>query len=136
MRVLVCGGRSYGVPPRGATAEQLAQAQAERTLAHETLYALRWQVEIERREVLTVIEGGANGADRLAARFANFYQSVEHEPYPADWTKYGKAAGFIRNQQMLDEGKPDLVIAFPGGRGTADMVARARKAGIEVRVIS
>jgi hypothetical protein len=41
-------------------------------------------------------------------------------------------AGPIRKQQMLDEGKPDLVVAFPGGRGTAHMVRIARAAGIEV----
>jgi hypothetical protein len=48
----------------------------------------------------------------------------------------GKAAGPIRNQRMIDEGKPDLVIAFPGGRGTADMVSRAKKAGIPVQEIT
>lgn len=46
----------------------------------------------------------------------------------------GKAAGPIRNQRMLDEGKPDLVVAFPGGRGTADMVRRAKAAGVPVRL--
>ncbi len=51
---------------------------------------------------------------------------------PADWDKFGKGAGPIRNQQMIDEGKPDLVVAFPGGTGTADMVKRAKKHGIEV----
>lgn len=49
--------------------------------------------------------------------------------------KYGKSAGPIRNQTMLDDGKPDLVLAFPGGRGTADMVAKAEKHGIPVRRI-
>jgi hypothetical protein len=52
--------------------------------------------------------------------------------YPADWAKHGRAASPIRNQQMLDEGRPNLVVAFPGGRGTADMVRRARSAGVEV----
>jgi hypothetical protein len=55
----------------------------------------------------------------------------------ADWDKHGRAAGPIRNQQMLDEGKPDLVVAFllPQGSGTLDMIRRTEKAGIEVRVI-
>jgi hypothetical protein len=57
------------------------------------------------------------------------------EVYPADWKKHGRSAGPIRNQHMLDVGKPNLVIAFPGGRGTADMMKRAEKAGIEVRRI-
>ena len=52
--------------------------------------------------------------------------------FPADWNSYGKAAGPIRNKQMLDEGKPDVVIAFPGGTGTANMIMQATKAGVKV----
>ena len=73
----------------------------------------------------------ASGADRLGERFAKA-NNCELLVFPADWNKFGKAAGFIRNQQMIDEGKPDLVVALPGGRGTADMVRRAKKHGIEV----
>lgn len=51
---------------------------------------------------------------------------------PADWRWHGKAAGPIRNKQMLDQHSPDLVIAFPGGRGAANMVALARAAGVPV----
>lgn len=54
------------------------------------------------------------------------------EVHPADWGRYGKAAGPIRNQEMLESGI-DLVIALPGGRGTADMVRRAEGAGVPVR---
>jgi len=50
----------------------------------------------------------------------------------ANWRTHGKAAGPIRNQQMLDEGRPHLVVAFPGGTGTADMVRRAKAAGVPV----
>ena len=80
---------------------------------------------------LRIVNGGARGADTLATNFAvaNF---CEFKEYKADWDKYKKAAGFIRNQQMLDEEDVDLVIAFPGGNGTADMVRRAKKAGIPV----
>ena len=56
--------------------------------------------------------------------------------YRADWEGLGRKAGPIRNQQMLDEGKPDLVVAFPGGRGTANMMRIAREAGIEVIEVS
>ena len=52
--------------------------------------------------------------------------------FPAEWDKYGVSAGPIRNQKMIDEGKPDLVFAFPGGRGTTDMIRRAAVAGIRV----
>ncbi len=86
---------------------------------------------------ITLIEGEADGADTLSKRLVKGYPfNWTIEPYPADWKKHGRAAGPIRNQQMLDEGKPDLVLAFwkNKSRGTADMIRRARKAGVEVRV--
>lgn len=57
---------------------------------------------------------------------------AQFEEYPADWKRYGMAAGPIRNRRMLKEGKPDIVIAFAGGRGTADMVRQAKAAGVPV----
>ena len=86
---------------------------------------------------LTIIEGGANGADFLARTWAKFW-GVAFEEYPADWEKHGKAAGVIRNTQMLEEGKPDMVVAFlsPNSRGTANMIDQATKANIPVKVIN
>ena len=55
----------------------------------------------------------------------------EVECHTAQWAKYGKAAGPMRNQEMLDSGI-DLVVAFPGGRGTADMLDKARLAGVVI----
>ena len=78
-----------------------------------------------------IIHGMATGADMYAEDFAREF-ALDVQRYPADWDKHGKAAGPIRNQQMLDKGKPHKVVAFPGGKGTADMVARARKAGVDV----
>jgi hypothetical protein len=69
----------------------------------------------------------------LAGKWAES-QGVTVEAYPADWKKHGRAAGPIRNQRMLDE-NPDILVAFPGGKGTADMVARARKASLTVIVV-
>lgn len=77
-----------------------------------------------------IIHGGAPGADSLADQWA-VVNWTGLEVYPANWKKHGNAAGPIRNQQMLDEGKPDLVVHFPGGKGTADMVRRAKKANIK-----
>ena len=80
---------------------------------------------------LVVIHGVAwNGADKLADTIA-LERGLHVEGYPADWKTHGKAAGPMRNQRMLDEGHPDLVLAFPlqGSKGTWDMVNRARKAG-------
>lgn len=80
-----------------------------------------------------VIHGGCRGADRIADRQARAL-GYEVIVYPADWQKYGKAAGPKRNGLMLREGKPDEVIAFRNGvtRGTEDMVGRARVLGIRV----
>lgn len=82
-----------------------------------------------------IIHGAATGADSLANRWA-VVNWVRSEEYPADWKKHGAAAGPIRNQRMIDEGKPDLVVAFPGGKGTADMVSRAKAAGVRVIEVS
>jgi hypothetical protein len=94
--------------------------------------------ELERLNgVVWVIEGGARGADALGEAAA-LALGIAVRHFPADWQRYGRAAGPIRNQRMLDEGKPDLVLAFHAdlarSKGTADMVRRATKAGIQVRV--
>jgi hypothetical protein len=78
-----------------------------------------------------IIHGGARGADALADQWA-VCNWLMPEVYPADWDKHGRAAGPLRNQRMLDEGKPDLVVAFSGGSGTTDMVRRARKTNVRV----
>jgi hypothetical protein len=77
-----------------------------------------------------IIEGGAQGADRFAREWAEAH-AVKVETYYADW-RVGPKAGPIRNQRMLDDGRPDVVVAFAGGRGTADMVRRAMRAGVQV----
>lgn len=88
---------------------------------------------------LLVIEGGAPGLDWIAAQWAD-ETSSGHERFPADWDRHGKAVGPIRNQQMLDEGKPDAVLAFARGlelsRGTGDMVRRAKRAQVPVTVVA
>ena len=55
---------------------------------------------------------------------------------PHEWAKFGKRAGPMRNARMLAEFNPELVIAFPGGRGTADMIARAKKARVSVHIVT
>lgn len=91
----------------------------------------------------TLIHGCAKGADTLSElvilrRFDGWANIPSIERYPADWNKYGKAAGPIRNKQMLEEGKPDLVVAFmfKDSRGTKNMVEQAKKAGVKVEVIN
>ena len=113
MRVLVTGGRNF----------------ADRRAVFLALDQLLDRCPS--RDSLRVIQGGASGADH-EARIWCCARLVSYENYPAKWGEHGRAAGPIRNQQMLTEGKPDLVVAFPGGRGTADMVRRAKAAGVKV----
>lgn len=116
MRVLVCGGRNYGE----TDTDQMA----------EIYFAIR---DIhESTPIDALIHGDSRGADRCAGRLAKEL-GIKVVPVPADWRTHGKAAGPIRNQRMIDDFKPDLVLAFPGGDGRADMVKRAKTAGIEVR---
>jgi len=112
VKVLVCGGRDY------TAADVLFNA----------LDALHAECAVSE-----LVHGQARGADQLAYMWGAS-RLGEHalRAFPAEWGKFGRAAGPRRNQQMLDEGKPDRVVAFPGGRGTADMVRRAKRAGIPV----
>lgn len=109
MRVLVCGGRNYYDFPK-----------VEEVLSRYT--------------ITSIVHGGATGADSLAQEYADDHH-IPTLVFEADWSKHGKAAGPIRNEYMIVDGKPDLVVAFPGGRGTADMVRKAHKAGIRVHAV-
>jgi len=96
--------------------------------------------EFDVDDTVTLIHGDAIGADRLSEEVLKGYfkGGFVVERYPADWEKYGKEAGPIRNKQMLDEGKPDMVIAFrlQNSRGTQNMIDQATKAGISVKIVN
>lgn len=78
-----------------------------------------------------IITGGASGADFLGTELAKSWR-IPYREFPAEWVKFGNDAGPIRNQQMIDEGKPTHGLAMPGGPGTADMLLRLHWAGIPV----
>jgi len=139
MIVLVCGGRDYsdrqqlayelsrleyeaGKPFRGlihGAAGKRGDGRGRPSVGADTL-AKEWQ---DARIAIVRAKGSAVGLPK----------DLWCAGYPADWDTHGKAAGPIRNQSMLDQNPGiELVIAFPGGKGTADMVARARKKGIPV----
>lgn len=98
-------------------------------------------------QIIYLVEGEAPGADILAKSWAE-WRRIPVLPFKAKWDdltapdavikinkygrKYNARAGFDRNQQMIDEGKPTLAVAFPGGNGTNDMVERCKKAGISI----
>lgn len=77
------------------------------------------------------MQGGAKGVDTFAREWAVTYPAIKRWVAKADWDRYGKSAGPIRNKRMLDWG-PDLVVAFPGGKGTANMIKQAEDAGVKV----
>ena len=77
-----------------------------------------------------LVHGACRGADEICARVAQFYGAYV-EPHPADWKGHGKAAGPMRNREMLSA-NVDMLIAFPGGRGTANAVMTARELGVSV----
>lgn len=106
VRVLVCGGRTY----------------RQWRLVHRSLDLLHRRVRIT-----TLIHGDADGGDSLAAAWAHG-NGVPEDPYPI----VDGEGGYARNGRMLIKSGPDLVVHFPGGNGTADMVAKARAAGVTV----
>lgn len=129
MRLLVCGDRNW-------TDVDLIKHVLEDVLEQALIMPTDEDQEIFRP---VLIEGEARGVDSIAATIARAY-GVPVIPFPADWTKYGKAAGPIRNKQMLDEGKPSIVFAFHDdlehSRGTKDMITQALDRGLIVRWFS
>lgn len=110
MKVLVCGGREF---------KDADFIFAELDRLHEQFH------------FVTIIEGDARGVDRIAGDWARA-RGVELVEYPADWANEGRHAALIRNERMLREEKPDLVIAFPGRQGTSHTCWHAEKLGIRV----
>jgi len=124
MRVLVCGGRDY-----------------------KDVDAVYMVLDGLKERPTVIIHGCASGADSIAAMWAE-ERGVPVDPYPAEWEdlshpdaivktrrdgrQYDARAGFRRNLRMIIEGKPDLVIAFPGGSGTKNMKEVAAQASIPI----
>lgn len=124
MRILVCGGREYNDWPH---VRGVLDALAEK-------HSLNFNPDDNwLPSDIVIIEGGATGADQLAATWA-MVNCAQLQEFKADWKRHGRAAGALRNQLIIEAGKPDLVVAFPGGKGTANMIECARKAGVEVQV--
>jgi len=108
--VLVCGGRTF----------------TDQNRLYYELDKLQKELGFQ-----SLVHGDCPGADWLADLWANT-RSIDRTKYPPNWRKYGKGAGPIRNARMLVHARPELVIAFPGGDGTANMVKLAKEAGVDV----
>lgn len=115
MRILVCGSREW-------------------TNKHK----IRKELSIYSKEDV-LIHGGCRGADSIAGEIGKEL-GLNVVVYYADWKTYGKKAGPLRNQKMLDKGEPDIIYAFhediDTSRGTKDMVNRAKKANINIKIIN
>ena len=112
MRVLVCGGRDY---------RDYDKVWAKLDAMH------------KREPITLLIEGGAQGADTYAYQWA-LARKVPRLTIKADWETHSKAAGAIRNAAMLKM-EPDVVVAFPGGKGTNNMMTQTRRAGVKLVVV-
>ena len=118
MRVLACGGRDY--------------ADVARVHAVLASHAVTELAEGGHRNLLP--DGNVDwsrSADAIARKWADDV-GIPARTFEAHWRELGRAAGPLRNARMLADFQPDAVVAFPGGRGTADMVRRARAAGVPV----
>lgn len=110
LRIIVCGGRDHLFAP----------VYAALTALHTS----------ERGPIREVVHGGARGADNAGMIWACRH-GIREWCVPAEWSKFGKGAGPRRNKKMIGM-DIDLVVAFPGGRGTKNMTKIARHAGVEV----
>ncbi len=133
MRVLICGGRDFAdLSTKIKGSPEWREAMDEYAFGIDELNRL-----FDGVENITVICGKARGADTMGEDWADihFYPVDRYPISKQDWLDFGKRAGPRRNGIMLDKGKPDIVVAFPGGNGTADMVRKAKAAEVEVREI-
>ena len=112
---IICGGRDF------ANQEMFNAAMEHLT--------------VKRGMPRCVVNGGARGADMMARHWGERHALIV-KTEEAKWLEFGKAAGPIRNQVMLDKYSPDLIVAFPGGPGTADMVKRGRAADVQIAEVT
>lgn len=119
MVIIICGGRD------------LNRHEAFNLLEREALIEIGAQTGFYSLHIDKIIHGGCRGADEGAADWA-VSEGIKVVAVPANWKKYGKAAGPMRNRKMIVDHKPDAVVALPGGRGTADMIRAADEHGVRV----
>lgn len=139
MRLLVCGGRTFGrTDIDGMTEADKVLANADRLMAMGFLNGLHTEFGID-----AIIEGQARGGDEIGAMWArDTLRQDQHLQFPADFRRYGKAAGPIRNRQMRDTGGPTHGVAFKNGYdwtrrrgGTENMVSLLLDVNVPVWVI-
>ena len=111
MRVIVTGGPDF----------------RDRELMHATLDSVKHPITL-------LIAGDERGAESMALDWAESH-GIEFKEFYSDYQGHGPAGFRLRNQRMIEHGAPNMVIAFPGGRNTRDIVRRARRLAIDVYTI-
>ncbi len=124
IRAIVCGGRMYG-ESHFSDGTPREGWELERHILVDVLSQLN---------IDEMAQGGAKGADFWSKKWAEEH-GVPCRTFKADWKRYHRAAGAIRNTWMLNEFAPGAVVALPGGNGTADMVKKARRANVPVILV-
>lgn len=128
MRVLICGGRAYN--DRQRVYDILDAFHAKTPISLMITGACEGRLDLKTGETLW-------GADRLGEQWAQ-HTYIPYLGIPAVWHVNGKlrrSAGYERNALLITKGRPQAAIAFPGGRGTANMVERLQAVGIPVDII-
>lgn len=126
MKILVCGGRDFGASKQKGIEKPIYEVAMKMWLigALDMLWKLHGPFEL--------VHGACStGADKLADEWAKIRGVTTHR-HPAMWETHGKAAGPIRNGEMLRQHNIDFVVAFPGGDGTKNMIEQAEAAGVTV----
>lgn len=97
-------------------------------------YGIVCSILDEYTDITHIVSGGARGADYLGKKYAE-EKNLEYIEFPAEWDKYGRSAGFIRNKDIVNNS--DIIIAFWDGisKGTENTINYARKQKKEVRII-
>ena len=115
MRVIIAGGRDFND-------RKLLKEKCDKILGNTP------------REELQIVSGGARGADLCGEGYAQD-NNIDYVVFNADWKKYGKKAGILRNEQMAKYS--NALIAFWDGKspGTKNMILTAKKLGLKVRIV-
>ena len=132
-RILISGGREFGLIPKDTLPAQMQEAKNKADYQQRRLTETLNGKLLEYGNVF-IIHGKAKGADSFAGAWA-FANGMDVAEYPARWSSYGKSAGYYRNIDMLEDGEPDEVIAFEGGNGTEMMIKLTNKCKVPLTVV-
>jgi len=92
-------------------------------------------VDKVKEQITLIVSGGARGADTLAERYAK-ERAIPYLIFPANWDEYGKQAGMLRNQEIVNNADGMIAFLAPESRGTRDSIKRAQIKGIPTHIVN